>query len=162
MTFLFCDLNNFTRFTSRHGDLAAARIAGEFAEVVRANAGTYGYLVKELGDGALLAYSEPISAVRAWTDIVAAAREQSLPPLRGAIHRGRAVFRSGDYFGTAVNLVARLVGRAPRGELFATKAVVEATSDQFGWRVRGARRVPGIRGTVALYSLLQPEVTRDR
>jgi len=151
---LFCDLIDFTHFTSRHGDLAAARAAAEFAGAVHQHKGPEGYLVKELGDGALVAYPNPKTAVRAWEDIVAAAQEQSLPPLHGGLHYGHAVFRDGDYFGNSVNLAARLANRARRGELWATRPVVNATSDLI-WRPRGRKRLAGIQRSVAVFSLAE-------
>jgi adenylate cyclase len=157
VTLLFCDLIRFTSFTARHGDLAAAQVAADLASIVHEHQGADGYLVKELGDGALVAYSDPAAAVRAWSEIVAAARDRSLAPLHGAVHRGEAVFRGGDYFGAAVNLTARLVGLAPRGELFATESVVQATSEQFHWRARRRRHLAGIPGTIPLFSLGRQE-----
>ena len=153
VTLLFCDLIEFTHFTARHGDRAAAHVAAELADVVHQHKGAEGYLVKELGDGALIAYSDPRAAVRGWVEISEAARARSLPPLHGGIHRGQAVFREGDYFGTAVNLTARLAATARRGELWGTEAVVAATDNQLTWQPRGRRRLAGIPGLVALFSL---------
>ena len=153
VTLLFCDLIEFTHFTARHGDLAAAQVAAELADIVHEHRGPDGYLVKELGDGALIAYSDPRAAVRGWVEITEAARARSLPPLHGGIHRGEAVFREGDYFGTAVNLTARLAAVARRGELWATEPVVAATDDDLTWRPRGRRRLAGIPEPVPLFSL---------
>lgn len=153
VTLLFCDLDDFTHFTARHGDRAAAHVAAELADIVHQHKGADGYLVKELGDGALIAYSDPIAAVQGWVEIAGAARTRSLPPLHGGIHRGEAIFREGDYFGTAVNLTARLAARARRGELWATEPVVAATDNQLTWQPRGRRRLAGIPELVELFSL---------
>jgi adenylate cyclase len=153
VTLLFCDLIDFTHYTASHGDLAAAHIAAELADIVHQHGGADGYLVKELGDGALIAYSDPSAAVAAWVEITEAARARSLPPLHGGIHRGEAVFREGDYFGTAVNLTARLAAMAHRGELWATESVVAATDNELTWQPRGRRRLAGIPELVALFSL---------
>jgi adenylate cyclase len=49
---------------------------------------------------------------------------QERPRPRVGLHYGEAVYRDGDYFGTDVNLVHRVVNRALGGEVLATDRVV--------------------------------------
>jgi adenylate cyclase len=54
------------------------------------------------------------------------------PRPRVGIHHGYAVYRDGDYFGTEVNLVHRIVNRALGGEVLVTDRVAEAVgANQF-------------------------------
>src|SRR5437764_15366105 len=53
LTFLFADVRSYTRFTAERGDEVAARLAGNFASVTRAEVGSRGGEVIELrGDEA--------------------------------------------------------------------------------------------------------------
>jgi adenylate cyclase len=54
---------------------------------------------------------------------------QERPQPRVGIHRGGAVYRDGDYFGSEVNLAHRVVARALGGEVMVTAAVVAAIGD---------------------------------
>jgi adenylate cyclase len=50
------------------------------------------------------------------------------PAARIGIHRGATLYRDGDYFGSDVNLAARVVSRAKGGEVLVTDAVADAVS----------------------------------
>jgi class 3 adenylate cyclase len=61
--------------------------------------------------------------------------------------------REGDYFGSAVNLAARLLLAAERDELVATRPVAEATDKTFSWDQAGTRIVKGMAEPVELFRL---------
>jgi adenylate cyclase len=52
------------------------------------------------------------------------------PQPRVGIHYARAVYRDGDYFGTHVNLVHRVVGRAQAGEVLVTDSVTGSLEER--------------------------------
>ena len=70
-----------------------------------------------------------------------------------SVHHGRAIARDGDYFGSAVNLTARLLGAAERNELVGTRPVVERTGDGFDWQRVGKREVRGVARPVEVFRL---------
>jgi adenylate cyclase len=70
------------------------------------------------------------------------------------------VARDGDYFGTTVNVAARILAVAGRDELMATAGVAQATEDAFAWEDAGARRVRGVAEPVGLCRLIGPAEAR--
>ncbi|HYC81613.1 MAG TPA: adenylate/guanylate cyclase domain-containing protein, partial [Solirubrobacterales bacterium] len=54
------------------------------------------------------------------------------PQPRVGIHVGDAVYRDGDYFGSQVNLVHRVVNRALAGEVLVTDRVAESVAGRGG------------------------------
>jgi adenylate cyclase len=54
------------------------------------------------------------------------------PQPRIGIHYGEALYRDGDYYGSDVNLAARVVARAAGGEVLVTRAVVDAAAELDG------------------------------
>lgn len=152
VTLLFCDLKDFTAFANSEGDPAAVDAIDSFAQAVDSERGPEGRIVKALGDGHMLAYDDPVSAVRAGTRIIAAMRDRYQPGVHSSAHRGIVVSREGDYFGRAVNLAARLLGAAGGNELVATGPVAEACQ-AFGWEPVGVREIRGVEEPVEVFAL---------
>jgi adenylate cyclase len=126
-TFLFTDLVGFTALAASEGDDRAADVALDFVRCVEPLAGNQGAeVVKRLGDGLMLRSPDPERAVRLGLEIVAEQNERV--PVRVGIHTGPAVERGGDWYGTTVNVAARLCAAAGGGEVL----VSEATREQAG------------------------------
>jgi adenylate cyclase len=153
---LFCDLKDFTAYADRQGDEAAVKAIENFAQIVTAECGPGGRIVKGLGDGYMLAFPEPGAAVRTGWRVIERHREAERPGVHASLHRGVAVARDGDYFGTVVNVAARILAAARRDQLIATAAVAEATAAEFSWEDAGASYVRGVSGTVDLHRLVGP------
>jgi len=64
--------------------------------------------------------------------------------VHASLHYGTAILREGDYFGGAVNLAARLLTVAGKGELVASRQAAEACGDRFAWQSLGRRRFRGL------------------
>jgi adenylate cyclase len=152
VSFLFCDVKDFTAFADREGDGAAIRIIDRFAHVVRCEQGPEARLTKLLGDGVMLAYPDPRTAVEAGIRIVAGVRAPDQPGVHASVHHGLAIPREGDYFGSSVNLAARLLGAAGRDQLVATQPVVDACPE-YDWERAGAHRIRGVEADVEVYKL---------
>lgn len=153
VTLVFCDLKDFTAFADVHGDVAAIGAIERFAATVTAERGETGHVLKALGDGYMLSYPEPAAAVAACVRIIERMRSDDTPGVHASVHHGVALYREGDYFGKAVNLAARLLGLAGRGELVASEAVARATEGLFDWEHLGGRRIRGVSEPVEAYRL---------
>jgi adenylate cyclase len=136
---VFTDLEGFTRFTARHGDDAALALLAEhhraIGPVVRSRGGK---VVKRLGDGLMLSFPSPESAVMAALELI-----DVQPPqlrLRAGIHVGEAVVTSDDLIGHDVNVAARVTASATGGQVLATTAVRDAVGELRGVRFGRARR----------------------
>ncbi|MDQ6731793.1 MAG: adenylate/guanylate cyclase domain-containing protein [Actinomycetota bacterium] len=153
VTFLFCDLKNFSRYAEAHGDVAAVDLIERLAVVVTGELGDHGHVVKGLGDGFMLSYPEPLEAVAACVRIIEQMRGGGAPGVHAGVHHGVALYREGDYFGGAVNLASRLLRLAGRDELFASEVVMRATLGRFDWKARGRQDIRGFRESVSVYCL---------
>lgn len=153
LVFLFCDLKDFTAYAEVEGDAAAMAAVDEFFIVVTRERGETGRIVKTLGDGAMLAYDDPAAAVAAGARIIEAVARSGGPGVHASVHSGVAIARDGDFFGGAVNVAARLLARARRDELLATRVVAEATGSRFAWAATGAHRLRGVASPVEVFRL---------
>jgi YVTN family beta-propeller protein len=140
-TFLIADVRGYTLFTQQRGDEAAAKLAARFAQIVREEVpGRGGELLELRGDEALTVFTSPRQAIRAAVDLQERFVEETLAdpdiPLAVGIglDAGEAVPVEGGYRGGALNLAARLCGRAGPGEILASNEVTHL-----------ARRVEGVR-----------------
>ena len=163
VSILFCDLKDFTAFADREGDGAAVRIIDQFAGVVTREHGPEARLTKWLGDGFMLVYPSPRLAVAAGVRIIDGMRASDRPGVHASVHHGHAIPREGDYFGSVINLTARLLGAAGRDELVATRPVVDRCQD-VAWEPGGTHRLRGVEAPVDVFKLqadaLEPAARR--
>ena len=127
---VFVDLSGFTRLTEERGDEAAVRSATTLqrhADAVATRRG--GRLVKLLGDGALLQFSEVGDGVEAAVDLVETMEAAGSLSAHAGVHVGPVIERDLDLFGGTVNLASRIASVAGRGEVLASRAVVKAVDD---------------------------------
>ena len=135
VTLVFTDLVGFSAWSLSAGDEATLKLLRRVSQVVEPpllKAG--GHIVKRMGDGIMAVFSEPVTAVRA----AIAAREAVkvvevdgyTPRMRVGIHTGRPQRIGSDWLGIDVNIAARVMERATRGELIASQATLERISDE--------------------------------
>jgi adenylate cyclase len=139
ISIVFTDLEDFTRYTARHGDEAALTLLAEhhrvIGPIVRSRGGK---VVKRLGDGLMLSFPSTEAAVFAALELV-----EVHPPelrLRAGVHTGEAVVTADDLIGHDVNVAARVTASAKGGQALATVAVRHAVGDLPGVTFGRARR----------------------
>ena len=125
--FLFADIVGFTAYTEIHGDPRAADLAWRLRLGVEAQLGDDAHVVKTLGDAVMARVADPAEAAAAGLRIVAHALPGTGDPdVRVGVHCGPAVECMGDFFGTAVNVAARVSALAAPGEVLVTEPVARA------------------------------------
>jgi len=121
----FADLSGFTALTQLLTPVELSDLLNEFSatvtDVVHADGGR---VVKFIGDEVMWVSSTAESLARAAVDLVdhPKAREAHMQ-VRAGLGYGPALAVGGDYFGSTVNLAARLVAAADPGQILATSAV---------------------------------------
>jgi class 3 adenylate cyclase len=123
----FADLSGFTALTQMLTPADLSTMLTEFSatvsDVVHADGGR---VVKFLGDAVMWVSSDPERLAKAALDLVdhPRAREAGLQ-VRAGLGYGEILAISGDYFGNAVNLAARLVAAAAPGQILAAAELYE-------------------------------------
>jgi class 3 adenylate cyclase len=140
ITLMFTDLEGSTALYERLGDAAAYRLVrrhfGVLAEIIREHDGA---LIKTIGDAVMAAFATPEQAVQAALNIhdrIAAFNAEytretgstdAAVGLKMGLHGGRCIAvtlnERLDYFGSTVNLAARLQGRSRRGEVVLSESL---------------------------------------
>lgn len=154
-TFVFADLAGYTAATWTHGDDVAARLSIRLVEMARACVGADGEMVKSIGDAVLCRVPAPSDAVttlgRLWSE---ADHEEHFPHLRASAHHGKAIEHEGDYYGTTINVAARMAALASPDEILASSDVADAARTG-GWIATstGARTLRNIAEPIELFRI---------
>src|SRR5258706_5784165 len=125
-TFCFVDIAGYTALTDTHGELAAADLVDDFAELIRTSVGPLGHLQSLIGDCAFLVFSDPLVAIDALSALYRlVADRQNFPIVRAGLHHGSALYRGNRHFGSAVNIAARAAAQAAGGQILCTKQIAD-------------------------------------
>jgi adenylate cyclase len=128
VTLCFIDLTGFTRYTEEEGDLEALDVVENFVETVEATLPPEATIVKTIGDEVMVISPDPASLTEWAVGLLDRFPERPRP--RVGIHYANAFYRDGDYFGTHVNLVHRVVDRAQAGEVLVTDRVTGSLEER--------------------------------
>ncbi|MEY4223320.1 MAG: hypothetical protein RIS33_254 [Actinomycetota bacterium] len=144
-------------FTTRSGSMSAKELGALVSKFETLALDTVsllgGRLVKFIGDELMFVASGPSEACTIATELlVAFGGDPSLTP-RGGMAYGPVLARVGDYFGSTVNLAARLVDQAVPGEILVTRELAEQSGHTL--EPAGRRMLKGFSEPVAVYSLTE-------
>ncbi|WP_207918867.1 adenylate/guanylate cyclase domain-containing protein [Saccharopolyspora karakumensis] len=159
VTIMFTDLVGFSTWALRAGDDQVLRLLREFFGVSHEVVGGYGgVVVKSLGDGVMVAFSDvdkAIEAAAALGSAVSALKHDGYrPSLRVGLHRGWPRKVGKDYIGVDVNIAARVADAANGGEVLVTEQVLEA-ADRERYVARSRRfRAKGTPKGLAVYAVV--------
>ena len=157
---LFTDCCNSTRLTQELGDEGFMALLHEHDEIVRSALQHHGGSeVKHTGDGIMASFASVVAAVEAGIGIQRsvgdrnAGAEQPIS-LRIGISVGEPVTESGDLFGAAVQLSARLCEVASPSTIAVSNAVREVCSGKaFRFDARGDHDLKGFPAPVTVFEV---------
>lgn len=149
----FADLVGFTRMGERLGPEDLGVIAGRLADLTRDVVSGPVQFVKAIGDAVMLVCADPLKLLTTVLDLIDAATSSDFPRLRVGLAFGPAVSRSGDWYGSPVNLASRVTGVAPAGGVRVTESVRTVIGDAAGieWSFAMAHHLKGVSGEVILH-----------
>ncbi|NOH04801.1 MAG: adenylate/guanylate cyclase domain-containing protein [Chloroflexi bacterium] len=127
---MFTDLRNSTKLYREIGDAPAfGRVREHFEILERSIAAEGGAIIKTMGDSIMGAFRKPVSALRAIWSVQKELAARGVPPLliKVGIHHGPCIAVNLndrlDYFGSTVNIAARLPGFSSGGEAIFTESI---------------------------------------
>jgi class 3 adenylate cyclase len=132
LTVLFTDLKNSTRLYREIGDATAfGRVMNHFDVLKEVIAEEEGAMVKTIGDAVMAVFRQPAGALRA---MLHAQQRLAAPPagmeplrLKAGLHMGPCIAVTLndrlDYFGSTVNLAARLEGQSTGDDVVISSAI---------------------------------------
>jgi len=144
VTVVFADLAGSTGVFETLGNAKATqaitRLTGWMGRVCIAN---NGHVVKNLGDGVLMVFSQNADAIdavmemqRVHTDRIKTWPESLKMRLQIGLSRGEVIEQGGDFFGDAVNVAARLSDLSGPDQILGTETVINELEPNGGVRFR--------------------------
>ncbi|MEQ9172760.1 MAG: adenylate/guanylate cyclase domain-containing protein [Rhodospirillales bacterium] len=159
---MFTDLVGSTKMTQELGDMGAQQVVRTHNAIVRnALAAYHGREVKHTGDGIMAVFSNAANAV-ASTMVMQQelakhnGAQGSLPvKVRIGLNAGAAVQEEDDFFGTTVQLSARVCDKADAEQIFITQSVRDlVTGHSIQFREAGNFDMKGIEKPVPVYEVV--------
>ena len=161
-TVLFADLRGSTAIYEKLGNVDATAVVSQSVALLgRIVTSNHGHVVKTLGDGLLAMFESPSFAVAAADEMHLSIQRIDAPDdkalsalarlmplkLQVGLALGEVMEMSGDVFGDAVNVAARLLDHAGDNETLATETVLDGLNDTERLRFRSLDRMQ-LRGRV--------------
>ncbi len=145
-TVMFTDIVGSTELAQRLGDDVAFDLMTLHDRIVeQAISEGGGKIIKSTGDGTMAVFVSPVAAVRSACLIQTSARalldDEGLPKmmLRIGAAAGEPIERNNDFFGSTVNLAARLCAHAEPGSVLVTNGIAELCLGK-GMKFAGIKR----------------------
>jgi class 3 adenylate cyclase/pimeloyl-ACP methyl ester carboxylesterase len=154
---LFTDIADSTALTERMGDAAfraASRSLDEVMRTVMRERGGTAVEGKLLGDGVLGVFTSAAQAIDAARRCVGLSAASELP-LHIGLHAGDVIHESGNVYGGAVNIAARICGLCAPGEILVSQTVrdLARTSAGVTFDDRGEHNLKGITDPVRVFAI---------
>jgi len=170
ITFVFTDIEGSTQRWERHRAAMEVAVRRHDALMRKAIGGRNGYVFKTIGDAFCASFTRPEDALAAALDAQRALGSEDFSSVDGlrvrvAIHTGTTDERDGDYFGPAVNRVARLLAIGHGGQVLisgATGSVVQGDlPTDVILRDLGEHRLRDLAQSEHVYQLVAPDLAVD-
>jgi adenylate cyclase len=155
-TFLFADIAGYSLVADQHGDEAAADLALYFLSRASSLASIHGgEVVKSLGDAVMVRTEDAADSIRLALDLVNEfSQDPALPDIHAGLHTGPAVRRADDWWGSTVNIAARVAAAADAGQVLVTETsrVQAGQVASARWRGPEPLRLKNIRLPVKVFA----------
>ncbi len=154
---MIADLSGYTALTEAHGSMPAAKIVTRYLEIVHKALHPEARLVERVGDEVLIVAADASSilmtAIRLRDTIEL---EPLFPTIHVGIHAGSVLERDSHYFGTALNLTARVAAHARGGQILCTEQAIKLAGDldDIEYRALGLTRFKNITDPVAIFEVV--------
>jgi predicted ATPase/class 3 adenylate cyclase len=170
ITFLFTDIESSTKLWEQYPDQMGKSLPVQETILREEIARHGGHVFKTVGDGVYAVFGDTLSAVSAAGDAQQRLVETSWETpgglrVRMALHTGTAQLQGGDYFGPALNRIARILSAGHGGQVLvseATRTLVERDLPKgSSLRDQGLHRLKDLAQPEHIFQLVTPGLPDD-
>lgn len=160
---MFSDIEGSTARNQELGDRGWMKLLEKHNRLISKKVDEYGgHVVKNQGDGFMIAFSDPAQAVRCGMRVQEALTDNpdrwDQIRVRMGVHVGSSVRRGDDIFGLNVAMAARVAGQADGGEILVSETVRQAIGNAEDIELGAPREVElkGMKGSHQLFPVELP------
>jgi pilus assembly protein CpaF len=167
VTIMFTDVEGSTRLLSTRGFTESHEIMKAYETIIEDKVKEHaGRRIKGLGDGFMISFGSVRHGVECALDIQKAIAEYSKQNperkvrIRIGLNTGEVVEEAGDIFGSAVNVAARVAGKAKGGEILVSEVVRQLVGPmvEMKFEYRGRYKLKGFPDRWRLHQVTAGEV----
>jgi class 3 adenylate cyclase len=156
LSILLADLSGYTALTETHGSLAAADLIDKYIGIVETCLVGDCRIHGRTGDEVMVVSSSPDSLIA--TAVLLESKtcsEENFLQVHGGLHYGKVLKRGDNYYGSAINLTARIAARANEGMFWCSEDFVNALSDKslFALQPKGSYQFKNVSQPMAVYEI---------
>jgi class 3 adenylate cyclase/YHS domain-containing protein len=113
---LMADLSGYTALTETHGAMSAANLVDKYISIVENCLVGKDLFLERTGDEVMIISSSPDDLLSTALKILQnSSEENNFLLVHGGLHAGKAVKRNNSYFGSVINVTARIAAKANPG-----------------------------------------------
>ncbi len=128
---LIADLSGYTALTETHGASTAADLIDKYIDIVTTSLVANSHLQERVGDEVLIVSTSPDHLLATAELLLQTSLEQcNFLQIHGALHYGKLLKRNNSYFGSALNLTARIASQATAGTFLCSQEFINALVDK--------------------------------
>jgi len=158
---LMADLSGYTALTETHGAVSAADLIDKYLLIAANCLVGNSKLHQRTGDEIMFVSDNPDDLLATALQLaIYTSREDYFLQVHGGLHFGKTLKRDDNYFGTAVNLAARIAAKAGAGTFWCSDEFVQAITDPSVCRfhTKGTQQFKNINGVKEVFELGIDEV----
>jgi adenylate cyclase len=126
---LMADLSGFTAMTEVHGSEMAAQMIDKYVSLVKSSLKGQSVMLERVGDQVVVISPDPDDlAETALALIESSGREKNFLSIHAGLHYGNVLELAGNYYGSTINLTARIAAKARQGKVLCSKNFIDALS----------------------------------
>ena len=153
---LMADLSGYTALTETHGAAYAADLIDKYICIAENCLVGDSKLHQRTGDELMFVSDSPDFLLATALKLAAnTASEENFLQVHGGLHYGKLLKRAGNYFGSALNLAARITAKAVAGTFWCSDEFVNAIKDKSActFKSKGSHFFKNINGEKEVFEL---------
>lgn len=158
---LMADLTGYTAMTDVHGGASAARMVSKYMEIVDTAIHGTTQLVQRIGDQVVMIAVDPSDLLETVKRLNTLTREEHhFLSIHAGLHFGNILIEKDNLFGSTINIAARIMNAAGRGQILCSSDFVNSLppTSQVLFKSLGIQRLKNLMNDLELFELtVSPE-----
>jgi len=162
MAILIADLSGYTALTETHGASAAADIVEKYLDIVQDSLVGDSRLHERTGDEVMIVSTSADFLLATANNLIQySSAQNNFLQVHGGLHYGKILTRNNNYFGTTLNLTARIAKNAGPGSFWCSREYVSNLQQptHFAIHSKGKQAFKNVREEHEVYELVSTQRT---